>query len=102
MVDADQTSGIELNSQFAFGRVPAEQPLVCDMTGSFLTKPIDWSRYGVVFSGAEKHSATGGSCITIVRRDLIGKHASNTPGMLAWASYRDGPGGFPNNVGNYE
>mmetsp|Transcript_4403 Transcript_4403/g.5400 ORF Transcript_4403/g.5400 Transcript_4403/m.5400 type:complete len:285 (+) Transcript_4403:2039-2893(+) len=96
IVDDDKVSGFELSSDFPFGRVPPEQPLVCDMTGSFLTKPIEWERYGVVYAGAEKHSATGGSCITVVRRDLIGKHAPNTPSMLAWASYRDQPDSFPN------
>ena len=96
IVDDEQSSGIELNEQFPFGRIPPEQPLVCDMTGSLFTKPVDWARYGVVFSGAEKHSATGASCITVVRRDLIGKHAPNTPAMLAWASYHVQPSSFPN------
>lgn len=96
IVDDDQSSGIGLNDQFPFGRIPPEQPLVCDMTGSLFTKPIDWARYGMVFSGAEKHSAAGASCITVVRRDLIGKHAPNTPAMLAWASYHEQPSSFPN------
>ena len=95
VVDDDQSSGVELNSDFPFGRIPPEQPLVCDMTGSLFTKPVDWSRYGMVFAGAEKHSLTGNS-IAVIRRDLIGRHAPNTPNLFAWASYRDEPSTFPN------
>lgn len=49
----------------------------------------------MVFAGAEKHSLTGNS-IAVIRRDLIGRHAPNTPNLFAWASYRDEPSTFPN------
>ena len=77
-------------------KMDGNQPIICDMTGSFLTKQIEWSNYGVVYAGAAKHSATGSSCIVVVRRDLIGRQAANTPGMLSWAAYMQAPDSFPN------
>ena len=50
-VDTETDNGFEY-AAFPFDKVPANQPVVCDMSSSFLSKPIDWNRYGVVFAGA--------------------------------------------------
>lgn len=54
-------------------------PLVCDMTSNFLSRPIDVSKFGVIFAGAQKNCGIAGLAIVIVRKDLIGKHMSITP-----------------------
>ena len=98
MVDDDTSSGIELKaSNLAFlSKIPADQPVVCDMSSTFLSKPIDWSKFGVVYANAAKHSVTGSACFVVVRNDLIGRQAANTPAMLSWASYKAQPDTFPN------
>ncbi len=57
-------------------------PLVADMSSTILSRPIDVSRYGLIYAGAQKNIGPSGLTIVIVRRDLIGKAASHTPSML--------------------
>lgn len=54
-------------------------PLVSDMTSNFLSRPIDVSKFGVIFAGAQKNCGIAGLTIVIVRKDLIGKHMRFTP-----------------------
>ena len=57
-------------------------PLVCDMSSDILTRPVDVSRYGVIFAGAQKNLAPAGLTIAIIRKDLAGKALPYTPLML--------------------
>ena len=52
-VDNETAEGFE-NNNFPFDKIPASQPLVCDMSSSLMTKPIDWSKYGVIYASAQK------------------------------------------------
>lgn len=57
-------------------------PLVCDMSSNILSKPIDVSKYGLIYAGAQKNIGPAGLTIVIIRDDLIGKAAAATPTML--------------------
>lgn len=46
-------------------------PLATDMTSNFLTRPVDFSKFGVVYSGAQKNWGPAGLVIAIVRNDLL-------------------------------
>ena len=50
-VDNETANGFEFND-FPFEKVPADQPIVCDMSSSLLTKSVDWSKYGMVYAAA--------------------------------------------------
>lgn len=67
-----------------FATIPqvGEIPLVCDMTSSLLTQPLDISRYGLVFAGAQKNIAPAGLTIVIVRHDLLGEELAITPSVF--------------------
>ncbi|KAK9755506.1 hypothetical protein RND81_01G030300 [Saponaria officinalis] len=56
--------------------------LVADMSSNFCSKPVDVSKFGVIYAGAQKNVGPAGVTIAIVRRDLIGKSQKNTPVML--------------------
>jgi phosphoserine aminotransferase len=56
-------------------------PVVCDMSSDFLARPIDVSKYGLIFAGAQKNVGPSGSCVIIVRKDLIGKQMKITPSV---------------------
>ena len=58
IVDDDKSTGIEVNN-FPRNKVPSGQPLVCDMTSTLFSKPIDWSMYDVVYADTQKYSAIG-------------------------------------------
>ena len=47
--------------------------LVADMSSSFCSKPVDVSKYGVIYAGAQKNIGPAGATIMIVREDLLGK-----------------------------
>lgn len=49
--DNETIVGFEFHD-FPFDKVSKDQILVCDMSSNFCSKPIDWSKYGVVYAGA--------------------------------------------------
>ena len=54
-------------------------PLVADMSSDILSRPIDVSRYGVIYAGAQKNIGPSGLTIVIVREDLLGRALPITP-----------------------
>ncbi|GMT47410.1 MAG: phosphoserine aminotransferase [bacterium] len=57
-------------------------PLVADMSSTILSRPVDVSRFGVIYAGAQKNIGPAGLTIVIVRDDLIGEPVSGTPSMF--------------------
>jgi len=54
-------------------------PLVADMSSHILSRPVDVSRYGLIYAGAQKNVGPAGLTLVIVRDDLIGKALPATP-----------------------
>ena len=54
-------------------------PLVADFSSSLLSRPVDVSRFGAIYGGAQKNLGPAGIVIAIVRKDLLGKHSRNLP-----------------------
>ena len=66
-----------------FFETPAtEIPLVADMSSHFLSRPMDLSKFGLVYAGAQKNAGPAGLTFVIVREDLIGKAAPGTPSVM--------------------
>jgi phosphoserine aminotransferase len=59
-----------------------EVPLVCDMSSNFISKPIDLSRYGLIYAGAQKNAGPAGVTIVIIRDDLLERIPDGLPAML--------------------
>ncbi len=57
-------------------------PLVADMSSHILSRPVDVSRYGIIYAGAQKNIGPAGLAIVIVRDDLLGQTLPGTPMML--------------------
>jgi len=57
-------------------------PLVCDMSSDILSRPIDVSRFGVIYAGAQKNVGPAGLTLVIVRDDLLGRALPITPGVF--------------------
>ncbi len=62
-------------------------PLVADMSSTLLSRPIDVSRYGVIYAGAQKNIGPAGLTIVIVREDLVGHPLAGTPTMFDYATH---------------
>ena len=59
-------------------------PLVADMSSCILSEPVDVSKFGVIYAGAQKNMAPAGLTVVIVREDLLGNALPITPAMLDW------------------
>ena len=64
-------------------------PLVADMSSHILSRPLDVSRFGVIYAGAQKNIGPAGLTIVIVRDDLIGQALPGTPAMLDYKIHAD-------------
>lgn len=64
-------------------------PLVADMSSTILSRPIDVSRYGVIYAGAQKNIGPAGVTVVIVREDLIGETVGGTPSMFDYKIHAD-------------
>ncbi|MSR00988.1 MAG: 3-phosphoserine/phosphohydroxythreonine transaminase [Gammaproteobacteria bacterium] len=61
---------------------PGLVPLVADMSSTILSRPVDISRFGVIYAGAQKNIGMSGLCVVIVRDDLVGQARTGTPPIL--------------------
>ena len=64
-------------------------PLVADMSSTLLSRPIDVSRFGLIYAGAQKNIGPAGLTIVIVREDLIGQTLPGTPTMFDYKIHAD-------------
>ena len=64
-------------------------PIVCDMSSNFLSRPVDVSKYGIIFGGAQKNLAPAGLTIAVVREDLAGHELPYTPLMMNYKTMID-------------
>ena len=64
-------------------------PLVADMSSTILSRPIDVSRYGLIYAGAQKNIGPAGICVVIVREDLLGRARPGTPAVWDFKAMAD-------------
>ena len=62
-------------------------PLVADMSSTILSRPIDVSKFGIIYAGAQKNIGPAGLTVVIVRDDLIGNAKDGTPAMFDYATH---------------
>jgi phosphoserine aminotransferase len=65
------------------------KPLVADMSSTILSRPIEVSRYGLIYAGAQKNVGPAGLTIVIIREDLMGQPLPGTPSMLDYKVHAD-------------
>ena len=59
-------------------------PIVADMSSHILSRPVDVSKYGVIYGGAQKNIGPAGLCLVIVREDLLERASPLTPAVFHW------------------
>lgn len=64
-------------------------PLVADMSSDIFSRPVDVSKYDVIYAGAQKNLAPAGVTIIIVRKDALGKVERPIPTMLNYQTHTD-------------
>ncbi|MCX7892944.1 MAG: 3-phosphoserine/phosphohydroxythreonine transaminase [Burkholderiales bacterium] len=64
-------------------------PLVADMSSDILSRPVDVTKFGLIYAGAQKNIGPAGLTIVIVRDDLLGRAPKGTAGMLDYKVHAD-------------
>lgn len=64
-------------------------PLVADMSSTILSRPIDVSRFGVIYAGAQKNIGPAGITLVIVRNDLLDRVRPANAHLMTWKSYAE-------------
>ena len=74
-----------------FHEVPntGDVPLVADMSSTILSRPVDVSKYGIIYAGAQKNIGPAGVTVVIVRDDLVGKAREYTPKLMDYKTMAD-------------
>jgi len=73
-----------------FHEVPSSEiPLVADASSHFLSRPLDVSKLGLIYAGAQKNAGPAGLTFVIVREDLIGQAQKGTPSVMDYKLQAD-------------
>src|SRR5574340_599370 len=81
--------GVEFNWVPPVGSMPGDVPLVADMSSNILSRPIEVSKYGLIYAGAQKNIGPAGLTLVIVRDDLIGQALPVTPSAFDYKTVAD-------------
>ena len=81
--------GVEFNWVPQIDNMPGSVPLVADMSSNILSRPVDVSKFGLIYAGAQKNIGPAGLTIVIVREDLVGHAPSGLPTMLDYKTHAD-------------
>ena len=74
-----------VGTQFADTPDTSDVPLVCDMTSDLLTRPLEVSRFGLIYAGAQKNLGIAGVTVVIIRRDLLERSHTGVPGLFNYS-----------------
>ncbi len=79
---ANETIG---GTEFPYIPDSGDTPLVADMSSTLLSRPLDVSRFGLIYAGAQKNIGPSGLTVVIVREDLIGHSRPELPAVMNYA-----------------
>lgn len=68
---------------------PDGVPLVCDMCSDIYSRPVDISKFGLVYAGAQKNLGPAGTTLVIIRKDLLERSPRPLPGMMSYKVYAE-------------
>ena len=77
--------GVECHTLPDLKALGCDAPLVIDFSSHVLSRPVDWSRVGLAFGGAQKNIGPAGVTLVVVREDLMGHAMSVCPSAFDYA-----------------
>lgn len=77
--------GVEFHNIPEVGNVP----LIADVSSTILSRPVDVSKFGLIYAGAQKNIGPAGLTIVIIREDLISEPIPGTPLMFSYKTHAD-------------
>ena len=76
--------GTEIRKDF-----DAKVPVICDMSSDILSRPVDVSKYALIYGGAQKNLSMAGVTFVIIKTDTLGKVSRQIPTMLDYRTHVD-------------
>lgn len=76
--------------EFSYIPDTGDVPLIADMSSTILSRPVDVSKFGMIYAGAQKNIGPAGLTVVIVREDLLGDALDITPTMFNYATMAEG------------
>jgi phosphoserine aminotransferase len=62
-------------------------PLVCDMSSDIFSRVLDFSKFDIIYAGAQKNMGPAGTTLVVIKEDVLGKNGRNIPSMLDYAKH---------------
>jgi len=62
-------------------------PIICDMSSDIFSRPLDMEKFGMIYAGAQKNLGPSGTCMVIIRQDMLDMANENLPSMLKYSTY---------------
>jgi len=62
-------------------------PIVCDMSSDIFSRPLDMEKFGMIYAGAQKNLGPSGTCMVIIRKDMLDMANENLPSMLKYSTF---------------
>lgn len=75
--------------EYSFIPDSGDVPLVADLSSTILSRPMDISKFGMIYAGAQKNIGPSGLVVVIIRKDLLGKARKETPTMMNYQVFAD-------------
>lgn len=64
-------------------------PMVCDMSSDIFSRVLDFSKFDIIYAGAQKNMGPAGTTLVIVKEEVLGKSGRNIPAMLDYNQHID-------------
>lgn len=63
------------------------KPLVCDMSSDIFSRTLDFSKFDIIYAGAQKNMGPAGTTLVIVKEDILGKVSREIPSMMSYSTH---------------
>ncbi|MBW2960690.1 3-phosphoserine/phosphohydroxythreonine transaminase [Mesonia aestuariivivens] len=64
-------------------------PLVCDMSSDIFSKKLDFSKFGIIYAGAQKNMGPAGTTLVVIKEEILGKVSRQIPSMMDYKTHID-------------
>ena len=62
-------------------------PILCDMSSDIFSRPLDMGKFGLIYAGAQKNLGPSGTCMVMIRQDMLDMANEDLPSMLKYSTY---------------
>lgn len=76
-------------TQFAEFPDTGGKPICCDMSSDIFSRKLDMDKFGMIYAGAQKNLGPSGTCMVIIRQDMLDMVDENLPSMLKYTTYSE-------------